>query len=113
MNEGLQNEVIAKITAAFPEVRRGSVPLHEAEVIDDCGSDPERHSLQTCCTTDWRRDSTSLTDLPPKALQRPAGETRTTEELVRSCEPSDGPDNLSATLAADRAFRAAVAELGR
>ncbi len=113
MNEGLQNEVIAKITAAFSEVRRGSVTLHEAEVINDCGSDAERHSLQTCCTTDWRRDWTSLIDVPRKALERPAGETRTTEELVRFCEPSDGADNLSATLAADRAFPAAVAELGR
>jgi hypothetical protein len=31
----------------------------------------------------------------------------------RPAEQSDGPDDLSATLAANRAFLAAVAELGR
>ena len=42
MNDALKKEAIAEITVAFSGVRRGEITLHEADVIDDCGSDSKR-----------------------------------------------------------------------
>jgi hypothetical protein len=44
MNDALRDEIIAEITAAFSGVRRGEITLHEADVIDDCGSDTARRA---------------------------------------------------------------------
>jgi hypothetical protein len=41
MNDSLREEIIAEIATAFAEVCRGKITLHEAEVIDDHGSDAE------------------------------------------------------------------------
>jgi len=46
MNEALRDEIIADITAAFRDVRRGGITLHEADVIDRCGSDSKRRAAR-------------------------------------------------------------------
>ena len=47
MSDLLRNEIIADITAAFSDVRRGSTTLHEADVIDSCGSDAQRRAARS------------------------------------------------------------------
>jgi len=47
--------VIAAIEAAFGSVARGAVTLHEAEVMDDYGTDAELRAARTCDPeVDWR-----------------------------------------------------------
>jgi hypothetical protein len=59
----------------------------------------------------------SIRMMPPNqsaaATRRPAGKIRTTGYNHCFAKASDGSGNLSAIVAADRAFPAAVAELGR
>ena len=63
MNDALRDEIVAEINTAFAKVRRGSTTLHEAEVIDNCGSDKERRTA--------RRQDTELCwqDVPAAVIQ--------------------------------------------
>ena len=92
--------------ARFPRVTvslgtNGRVVLHGSVAFDD-----DLRTLRTLVEQGHLPSQPLISVLvdshpPTKALQRrPAGQ-------------SDGADNLPATLAADRAFPAAVAELGR
>jgi hypothetical protein len=46
MNDALRDEIIAGITEAFTGVRRGDITLHEADVIDECGSEKDRRTAR-------------------------------------------------------------------
>ena len=46
MNDSLREQIIAEINAAFDKVPRGQITLHEADVIDDCGSDKDRRKAR-------------------------------------------------------------------
>lgn len=46
VNEVLRDEIIAEITAAFSDVRRGAITLHEADVLDGCGSESQRRTAR-------------------------------------------------------------------
>ncbi len=46
MNNLIRDEIIAEIAAAFSDVCRGDITLHEADVIDDCGLDSMRRAAR-------------------------------------------------------------------
>ncbi len=46
MNDALRDEIIAEIGAAFANVQRGATTLHEADVIDHCGSEREQRAAR-------------------------------------------------------------------
>lgn len=61
--------IIEQIERAFAGVRRGSITLHEAEVIDDCGTDAERRRARARDTEeDWRDVSDGAIRECPDAL---------------------------------------------
>jgi hypothetical protein len=46
VNDALRDEIIAEITEAFGGVLRGRTTLHEADVIDEYGSEEERRAAR-------------------------------------------------------------------
>jgi len=61
--------VILSIEQAFAGVSRGSVTLHEAEVLDSYGTDAERQAARTLDTEDdWRHVPDSSIEECPVAL---------------------------------------------
>ncbi len=63
------HSIILQIERAFAGVRRGSITLHEAEVIDAYGTDAQRHEARARDTEeDWRDVSDSALRECPDAL---------------------------------------------
>jgi hypothetical protein len=61
--------IIQSIEQAFAGVRRGSITLHEAEVLDSYGTDAERQDARTLDTEeDWRQVPDSSIRECPTAL---------------------------------------------
>jgi len=78
MNDILRDKVIAEITEAFSGVRRGAITLHEADVIDECGSEKDRRSArardiekrwQDVPETDIESHSSALSFLCPESFR--------------------------------------------
>lgn len=69
MNDVLRDEIIADITEAFGGVRRGEITIHEANVIDDCGSEAERRAARARDTEKrWQDVPDSDIESYPSAL---------------------------------------------
>ena len=69
MNDALRNEIITEITRAFANVRRGDVTLHEARVIDSCGSDKKRRAARSLDTESrWEDVPAAIIEAHPMIL---------------------------------------------